>query len=80
MTTRDNSTMGLRTPRSRQRVLIDGSFSSFILKQLQLFLYNYCYELTITGLLDIKFLGDLICNGRHLLQQLRILLVSVVGG
>jgi hypothetical protein len=72
--------MGLRTPRSRQRVLIDGNFSSFILKQLQLFLYIYCYELTITGLLEIKLVGDLFCNGRHLLQQLRILLVGAVGG
>jgi hypothetical protein len=43
-------------------------------------LYNYCYELTITGLLEIKFLGDLICNRRHLLQQLRVLLVGAVGG
>jgi hypothetical protein len=72
--------MGLRTPRLRQQVLIDGNFPSFILKQLQLFWYNYYYELTITGLLEIEFFGDLIRNGRHLLQQLRILLVSTVGG
>jgi hypothetical protein len=68
MTTRDNSMMGLRTLRSRLRVLIDGNLSSFILKQLQLFLYIYCYELTITGLLEIELLSDLICNRRHLLQ------------
>jgi hypothetical protein len=43
-------------------------------------LYIFCYELTITGLLEIKFFGDLICNGLHLLQQLRILLVGAVGG
>jgi hypothetical protein len=72
--------MGLRTLRSRLRVLIDGNFSSFILKQLQLFLYIYCYKLTITGLLEIEFFGDLIRNGRHLLQQLRILLAAAVGG
>jgi hypothetical protein len=72
--------MGLRTLRSRLRVLIDGNFSSFILKQLQLFLYIYCYELTAKGLLEIEFFGDLICNGRHLLQQLRILLIATVRG
>jgi hypothetical protein len=60
--------MGLRTPRSWQRVLIDESFSSLIHKQLQLFLYIYCYELTITGLLEIELLSDLICNRRHLIQ------------
>jgi hypothetical protein len=70
--------MGLRTLRSRLRVLIDGNFSSLILKQLQLFLYIYCYELTITRLLEIKFVGDLICNGSHLLHH--ILLVTAVGG
>jgi hypothetical protein len=43
-------------------------------------LYNHCYELTITGLLEIKFLGDLFCNRRHLLQQFRVLLVGAVGG
>jgi hypothetical protein len=47
---------------------------------LQLFLYIYCYKLTITGLLEIKLVGDLLRNGRHLLQQLRILLVGAVGG
>jgi hypothetical protein len=72
--------MGLRTLRPRLRVLIDGNFSSFILKQSQLFLYIYCYELTITGLLEIKLVGDLFRNGRHLLQQLRILLVGTIGG
>jgi hypothetical protein len=72
--------MGLRTLRSRLRVLIDGNFSSFILKQLQLFLYIYCYELTITGLLEIELVGDLFRNGHHLLQQLHILLVGTIGG
>jgi hypothetical protein len=43
-------------------------------------MYNYCYELTIIGLLEIEFLGDLFSNGRHLLQQLRVLLVGAVGG
>jgi hypothetical protein len=35
---------------------------------LQMFLYTHCYELTITGLLEVKLLGDLLRNGRHLLQ------------
>jgi hypothetical protein len=43
-------------------------------------LYIYFYELTITGLLEVKLIGDLFLNGRHLLQQLRILLVCTVGG
>jgi hypothetical protein len=43
-------------------------------------MYNYCYELTITGLLEIVLLGDLFSNGRHLLQQLRVLLVRAVDG
>jgi hypothetical protein len=30
-------------------------------------MYNHCFELTITGLLEIEFLGDLFSNGRHLL-------------
>jgi hypothetical protein len=42
-------------------------------------MYNHCYELTITGLLEIEFLGDLFGNGR-LLQQLRVLLVGAVSG
>jgi hypothetical protein len=71
--------MGLCTLRSRLRVLIDGNFSSLILKQLQLLLYIYCYELTITGLLEIKLVGDLFCNGRHLLQQLHIFLIGTIG-
>jgi hypothetical protein len=45
-----------------------------------MFLYIYCYELTITGQLEVKLLGDLLHNGRHLLQQLCILLVCTVGG
>jgi hypothetical protein len=72
--------MGLRTLRSRLRVLIDGNFSLLILKQLQLFLYIYSYELTITGPLEIKLVGDLFRDGCHLLQQLRILLVGTIGG
>jgi hypothetical protein len=43
-------------------------------------LYIYCYELTLTGLLEVKLIGDLFHNGCHLLQQLRILLVCTVGG
>jgi hypothetical protein len=45
-----------------------------------MFLYIYCYELTITGLLEVKLFGDLLRNGRHLLQQFRILLICTVGG
>jgi hypothetical protein len=45
-----------------------------------MFLYTYCYELTITGLLEVKLFGDLLHNGRHLLQQLRILFIRTVGG
>jgi hypothetical protein len=45
-----------------------------------MFLYIYCYELTITGLLEVKLFGDLLRNRRHLLQQLRILLVCTVRG
>jgi hypothetical protein len=43
-------------------------------------LYIYCYELIITGLLEVELVGDLFRNGRHLLQQLRVLLVGAVGG
>jgi hypothetical protein len=43
-------------------------------------MYNYWYELTTTGLLEIELLGDLFSNGRHLLQQLRVLLIGAVGG
>jgi hypothetical protein len=39
-----------------------------------MFLYIYYYELTITGLLEVKLIGDLLRNRRHLLQQLPILL------
>jgi hypothetical protein len=45
-----------------------------------LFLYNFRYELTITGLLEIELIGYLLRNGRHLLQQLRVLLIGTVGG
>jgi hypothetical protein len=43
-------------------------------------MYNHYYELTIIGLLEIEFLGDLFSNWRHLLQQLRVLLAGAVGG
>jgi hypothetical protein len=43
-------------------------------------LYIYCYELIITGLLEVELVGDLFRNGRHMLQQLRVLLVGAVGG
>jgi hypothetical protein len=33
-----------------------------------------------TGLLKVKLLGDLLSNLCHLLQELRVLLVRVVGG
>jgi hypothetical protein len=42
-------------------------------------LYNFGYELTITGLLEIKLIGYLFLNGCHLLQQLRILIICTVG-
>jgi hypothetical protein len=43
-------------------------------------LYNFGYELTITGLLEIELIGYLLRNGSHLLQQLRVLRISAVGG
>jgi hypothetical protein len=52
------------------------SFINTYTISLQLFLYIYCYELTITGLLEIKLFGDLICNGH---QQLCVLLVGTIG-
>jgi hypothetical protein len=55
---------------------------SFILKQVH---YNFVYiqlllRANLTGLLEIQLLGNLSSNGRHLLQQLRVLLVCAVGG
>jgi hypothetical protein len=55
---------------------------SFILKQVH---YNFVYlQLLLranhTGLLEVELLGDLFSNRRHLLQQLRVLLVPAVGG
>jgi hypothetical protein len=48
-TTRDNSMMGLCIHTSRQRVLIYGSFSRSYLNKFitTLFIYNYCYKLTL---------------------------------
>jgi hypothetical protein len=43
-------------------------------------LYNFGYELTITGLLEIELIGYLLRNGSHLLQQLRVLRIGAVGG
>jgi hypothetical protein len=40
-------------------------------------MYNYCYELTLQ---EVELLDDLFSNGRHLLQQLRVLLIGAVGG
>jgi hypothetical protein len=45
-----------------------------------MFLYTYYCELTTTGLLDVKLLDNLLRNGRHLLQQLRVQLMCTVGG
>jgi hypothetical protein len=57
-------------------------FPSFILKQVH---YNFVYvqpllQANPIGLLEVELLGNLFVNGRHLLQQLRILLVRAVGG
>jgi hypothetical protein len=43
-------------------------------------LYNFGYELTITGLLEIELIDYLLRNERHLLQQLRVLIIGTVGG
>jgi hypothetical protein len=55
---------------------------SFILKQVQ---YNFdCTHALLqanpTRLLEVQLFGDLLSNWRHLLQELRVLLVSTVGG
>jgi hypothetical protein len=45
-----------------------------------LFIYNYCYKANPTGLLEVQLSGDLLSYWRHLLQELRILHISIVGG
>jgi hypothetical protein len=55
---------------------------SFILKQVQ---YNFVYiQLLLqpnpTGLLEVQLSGDWFSYWRHLLQELRVLLISTVGG
>jgi hypothetical protein len=55
---------------------------SFILKQVQ---YNFVYiqpllQANPTGLLEVQLSGDLFSYWRHLLQELRVLLISTVGG
>jgi hypothetical protein len=49
--------MGLRTHRSRQRVLIYGSFLHLYLNKFitTLFIYNYCYELTLQDCWRLSF-------------------------
>jgi hypothetical protein len=55
---------------------------SFILKQVH---YNFVHiELLLqanpTGLLEVQLSGNLFRYWRHLLQELRVLLISTVGG
>jgi hypothetical protein len=55
---------------------------SFTLKQVQ---YNFVYiqlllQANPTGLLEVQLSGDLFSYWRHLLQELRVLLISTVGG
>jgi hypothetical protein len=55
---------------------------SFILKQVQ---YNFVYiqpllQANPTGLLEVQLSGELFSYWRHLLQELRVLLISTVGG
>jgi hypothetical protein len=55
---------------------------SFIHKQVQ---YNFVYiqpllQANPTGLLEVQLSGDLFSYWRHLLQELRVLLISTVGG
>jgi hypothetical protein len=55
---------------------------SFILKQVQ---YNFAYiqlllQANPTRLLEVQLSGDLFSYWRHLLQELRVLLISTVGG
>jgi hypothetical protein len=54
---------------------------SFILKQVQ---YNFAYiqlllQANPTGLLEVQLSRDLFSYSRHLLQELRVLLISTVG-
>jgi hypothetical protein len=55
---------------------------SFILKQVH---YNFVYiqlllQANPTGLLEVQLFGDLFSYWRHLLQELRVLLINTVGG
>jgi hypothetical protein len=55
---------------------------SFILKQVK---YNFVYTQLLlqanpTGLLEVQLSGDMFSYWRHLLQELRVLLISTVGG
>jgi hypothetical protein len=57
-------------------------FLSFKLKQVH---YNIVYiqlllQANPTGLLEVQLLGDLFSYWRHLLQELRVLLISAIGG
>jgi hypothetical protein len=73
--------MGLRTLRSRLRVLIAAILLSLTLKQfITIVFVQLGYELTIIGLLEIELISYLLRNGSHLLQQLRVLLICTVGG
>jgi hypothetical protein len=55
---------------------------SFMLKQVY---YKFVYTQLLlqanpTGLLEVQLPGDLFRNWRHLLQELRVLLISTVSG
>jgi hypothetical protein len=56
--------MGLRIHTPQQQVLIYGSFPHSYLNKFitTLFIYNYCYKLTLQELLEVKLLGDLLSN------------------
>jgi hypothetical protein len=82
-TTRNNSTM--RTPHTHFATTSTHLREVFLISYLNkfittLFIYYYCYKLTLQELLTVKLLGDLLSNGRHLLLQLCVLLVCAVGG
>jgi hypothetical protein len=57
-------------------------FFSFKLKQVHyIFVYiQLVLQANPTGLLEVQLLGDLFSYQRHLLQELRVLLVSAIGG
>jgi hypothetical protein len=57
-------------------------FFSFKFKQVH---YNFVYiqlllQANPTGLLEVQLLGDLFSYWHHLLQELRVLLISAIGG